>query len=86
MRDATKRVVRGIGYALLNLVAGLLSVAFIPLLLVCAVTCLLGIGFWLLPIALRGLRLWLGMSVLQRIWSERLRGCGTRSMASASAA
>jgi signal transduction histidine kinase len=35
------------------------------LLLLCAVTCLLGVGFWLLPIGLRGLRLW-------SVWHERL--------------
>ncbi|WP_197285146.1 sensor domain-containing protein [Sciscionella sediminilitoris] len=51
-------------HALLGLLTGLASLVFLPVLLVCALTCLLGIGLVLLPAALRFLRVW-------ACWHER---------------
>ena len=47
------RQIAGLGrrsaYALLNLFTGLVSLVFLPVLLLCALLCLLGIGLVLLP-------------------------------------
>ena len=45
-------------YALLNLFTGLGSLVFLPVLLLCVLLCLLGIGLVLLPAALRALHAW----------------------------
>lgn len=56
------RQIAGLGrrsaYALLNLFTGLVSLVFLPVLLLCALLCLLGIGLVLLPAALRALHAW----------------------------